>query len=90
MLKRQKMLLKILPIILSFGLLIGCEDKPDAYLCVFIQEPGPDGILKQYSYCINSKTKDEKYIDVKDMKNWITTSPDDYEKMRDWYKSQCK
>lgn len=66
----------------------GCKqdaELPDAFLCTYILEPS-----QHYSYCKNYKTKEAKTVDSYEMKNWITTDPDSFEKMREYYKKSCE
>lgn len=68
--------------------LVGCPAvKPDAYLCTFVIK---DPIEQSYSYCKNLKTSEIKSVAVKDMAKWITTDPDSFETIRQFYKDQCK
>jgi len=74
-------------LLITLSLLASCKEKPDAFLCTFILKVPTDA---SYSFCVNVKTKEEKSVLIKDMGNWVTGSPDDYELMRQWYKGQCK
>lgn len=71
-------------------LTIGCAtsgcNEPDAYQCTFIKR---EPLETSTAFCVNLKTKAEKEVPVQEMGTWLTTSPDDYEKIRDWYKAQC-
>lgn len=78
---RSKILLTTLSLFL-----LSCKTKPDAYLCTFIAK---DPIQNSYAYCVNSKTKDEKTVQVEQLHKWIITDPDSYEEFRAWYKSEC-
>lgn len=88
------MRLASLLIILSLSLsLSGCKKpiNPNAWLCTLIVSDNSGNKLEEpFAFCVNSLTKEEKDVSIKDMHKWVVSDPVSYETFRQWYKKQCR
>lgn len=66
-----------------FLLLIGCQENPDASLCVIYSKEKP--VL----FCNNMKTGAESEVSLADAHKFYAMSAKDYEAVRAWHRKEC-
>lgn len=103
MLKHLNKLKRPLTIILILTSLISCEDNPNAFQCVLVTKDATGSKLSVdqfYFHCSNSNTGEKRNIAIynadKCIDNalneckWVATDLKNFEKIKKYYKEQCK
>jgi hypothetical protein len=71
-------------LVLAF-ILVGCN-KPNADICaLYVVGPPSEWVLQ----CSNMNTGDYYEMPIEQGDKYLAASPDDYERIRAWYKSEC-